>query len=81
MNRAQRAIGIGGFIMLAALGTGWAIEKGSGHSRPDGGAAVTEPTKTGDLVTLPQGPSAGGQAPTSDSSQEYDRSDLLLSQG
>ena len=80
MNGVRRAI-IGGFITLAVLGTGWAIENGSGHSRPQGAAMVTEPTKTGDVVTLPQGALAGGQTATSDSSQEYDRSDLLLSQG
>jgi len=86
MNRTRRTIGVGAFIMLAVLGTGWALEKASSNSRTQGGTAVIEPTKTGDTVTAPltrapQDESAGGQAATTDSSPEYDRSDLILSQG
>lgn len=86
MNKTRRIIGVGAFIMLAVLGAGWALEKASSSSRTHGGAAVVEPTKTGDAVTAPltrtpQDESAGGAAATIDSSPEYDRSDLILSQG
>jgi hypothetical protein len=86
MNRTRRTIGITAFIMLAALGTGWALEKALSHSHPGGRPALVEPAKTSDILTAPVmgGPADTGdvgQPATTDSSPEYDRSDLILSQG
>jgi hypothetical protein len=82
MTRTQRTIGIGAFVMLGVLGTGWALEKASSTCRAQRGAAVSEPAKASDTAPAPvprerrePQPSATG------SSQESDRSDLLLSQG
>jgi len=79
MTRTQRTIGIGAFVMLAVLGTGWALEKGYSSQR---GVASDEPSAQTDPINAPDSiqpadeqPAAGG------ASQEYDRSDLLLSQG
>jgi len=79
MTRTQRTIGISAFVMLAVLGTGWALEKGYGTQR---GVASDEPSAQTDPINAPDSiqpadeqPAAGG------ASQEYDRSDLLLSQG
>lgn len=74
MNRTRRTIGLSVFVMLIVLGTGWALEKkASSNSQRQGGAPVTEPAKASE-------PSEVTPAAT-DSNQEYDRSDLLLSQG
>jgi ABC-type oligopeptide transport system substrate-binding subunit len=74
MNRTRRTIGLSVFVMLVVLGTGWALErKASSNSHRQGGAEVTEPAKSSE-------PSDVKPAAT-DSNQEYDRSDLLLSQG
>lgn len=75
MNRTRLAIGLSAFVMLAALGTDWALEKAYSNSHRLGGAAVSEPAKTSDAVaTTPVDVPAATE-------QEYDRSDLLLSQG
>ncbi len=74
MNRTRRTIGLSILVMLVVLGTGWALEKkASSNSQRRGGAVVTEPAKANE-------PSDVKPAAT-DSDQEYDRSDLLLSQG
>jgi hypothetical protein len=78
MNRARRAIGFSVLVMLLALGTGWMVERAIRGSHALGGAeirgshsraATGEPTKPNDAVR----PAA--------SDQEYDRSNLILSQG
>jgi hypothetical protein len=82
MNRNWRTIGLSAFVMLAVLGTGWALENTSSGSRTQGTAAVSGPAKASDPVTTPatREPSDVRPAAT-DSSPEYDRSDLILSQG
>ena len=71
INRTRRAIGLSAFLILAAMGTGWAVAKTSGvaGSIPP---AVTEPAR--DDTRRPD-----IQPAATDS--EYDRSDLLLSLG
>ena len=86
MNMTRRAIGIGVVVALAVLGTGWALEKAASGSRTHGGGATIERTRTGDPDSAPRtGPTpddaAVRPAPTRDSIQEYDRSDLILIQG
>ena len=68
MTGTRRAIAVGAFIMLAVLGTAWALEnRATLRLRGDEQAPVTVPAATGDFV-----------AP---SEPLIDRSDLLLSQG
>ena len=78
MSRTRRTIGLSVFVMLVVLGTGWALEKkASSSSQKQGGAAVTEPAKASE----PSDESPEVKPAATDSNQEYDRSDLLLSQG
>jgi hypothetical protein len=66
MTGTRRAIAVGAFIMLAVLGTAWALEhRATTRLRGDEQAPVTAPT--GDSV-----------APAE---EIYDRSDLILIQG
>ena len=68
MTGTRRAIAVGAFIMLAVLGTAWALEhRATTRLRGDEQAPYTEPAKTGDFLVP--------------SEQHYDRSDLILSQG
>jgi len=82
MSRTRRTVGIGALIMLTVLGTGWALER---VSRTPEAGAVIESGRTGDgvapLTRSLQDESTVAPAAVMDSSQEYDRSDLLLSQG
>jgi hypothetical protein len=81
-NRTRRTIGVGAFVMLAVLGMGWALEKAHSNSQRQGGAAVSEPAKGSGAVTTPlEREPVDMQPPATDSSQEYDRSDLILTQG
>jgi hypothetical protein len=81
-NRTRRTIGLSALVILIVLGTGWALEKASSNSHRQGGAAVSEPAKASDAVTTPVSREPLDVRPAAtDSSQEYDRSDLLLSQG
>jgi len=77
MKGTRRAIGIGSVVLLAALGTGLALEKTSGH--PGAAPAKAIDPVTAPLSSAPEGPQPG--ADSDSTSQEYDRSDLLLSQG
>lgn len=82
VNRTRRTIGLSAFVMLVVLGTGWALEKASSNSHRQSGAAVNEPAKASDAVTTPLSREPMEVQPAAtDSSPEYDRSDLLLSQG
>ena len=82
MNRTRRTIGLSAFVMLAVLGTGWALEKASSNSRPKDGAAVSEPAKASDAAPTPASREPRDVQPAAtDASPEYDRSDLILSQG
>src|SRR5438094_4462050 len=80
MNRTRRTIGLSAFVMLAVLGTGWALEKASSNSRTKDGAAVSEPAKASDAIPTSREPLDVQPAATG-ASPEYDRSDLILSQG
>lgn len=86
MSMTRRAVGIGVVVVLAVLGTGWALEKAASNSRAHGGGAAIERTResgpdSSPRAGDPQGDAAVRPAPTSDSIQEYDRSDLILIQG
>jgi len=82
MNRTWRTIGLSAFVMLVVLGTGWALEKPSSSSRTQGGAAVSDPAKESDAVpTTPSREPSQVHPAATGSSPEYDRSDLILSQG
>ena len=50
MTRTQRTIGISAFVMLAVLGTGWALEKGYSSQR---GFASDEPSAESDPINAP----------------------------
>ena len=75
MTRARRTIGFA-FVVFLALGTGWVVEEAirgphshDGAATANDGAATGEPAKPNDSVR----PAA--------TDQDYDRSDLILSQG
>ena len=83
MNETRRAMGIGALTVLAVMGTGWAIERAATSAHKPG-AGVVEPVKVrlaepAAPASEPRDESAGG-VPV-DSSLEFDRSDLILSQG
>ena len=81
-KQTRRRIGIGVFVALVALGTGWELEWASSGSHRQDGGAVAAPAKASDAVTAPLPREPWDDLPAAtDSSQEYDRSDLLLSQG
>ena len=77
MNKT-RVIGLSALAVLVVLGTGWAIEKGS-HAQ--GRAPLSAPGKAPEAATAPNTREPEIQPAAVDSNQEYDRSDLLLSQG
>ena len=77
MTRARRVIGFFVLVMLLALGTGWIGEKAIRGRDSDGGVATGEPAKSNDAVR-PAATTRSGIAP---GDEEYDRSDLILSQG
>ena len=77
MTRARRVIGFFVLVMLLALGTGWIGEKAIRGRDSDGGVATGEPAKPNDAVR-PAATTRPGIAP---GDEEYDRSDLILSQG
>lgn len=80
MNKTRRMIGLSALVILVVLGTGWALAKASGSHPPRG--AVSEPAKPSDAVTTPSSLELRDTQPAAtESSQEYDRSDLLLIQG
>jgi hypothetical protein len=82
MNGTRRTIGLSAFVMLVVLGTGWALEKASSYSHTQSGAAVSKPAKASDAVTAPVSREPFDVQPAAThSSPEYDRSDLILSQG
>lgn len=77
MNKT-RVIGLSALAVLVVLGTGWAIEKSS-HAQ--GRAPLSAPAKASDAATAPTTREPEIQPAAVESNQEYDRSDLLLSQG
>ena len=71
MDWTRRTIGLVLFIIFAVAGSGWALDKAFSKSHARGAAPVVEP------ASAPLTPSAK-PAPIE---VEYDRSDLILSQG
>ena len=71
MSNARRMIGLSAFVALVGLGTGWALGTTLSNSRMQTGTAASESAMASQAVN----------AQPTDSSQEDDRSDLLLSQG
>ena len=68
--------------ILIVLGMGWSLEKAASNAHRQGGAAASEPGKANDAVTLPNAQEPKDEQPAAtDAIQEYDRSDLILSQG
>ena len=82
MKGTRRAIGIGSVVLFAALGTGLALGTPFGHTSTPGVAIVPASPKATETVIAPVSSAPERtQTGAADSSQEYDRSDLLLSQG
>ena len=78
MNKTRWMIALGVLVTLVVLGTDLALEKAfSQHGK----AAVVEPVKMSDAAVTPVKLEPVDMPAATDSSQEYDRSDLLLSQG
>jgi hypothetical protein len=70
MTKTRRAIAVGTFVLLAVLGTAWAYERTQVVPQAFGPSeAVSAPANP----VPPDAPATGAQ--------EYDRSDLILSQG
>jgi hypothetical protein len=75
MNRTRRTVGVAAFATLVVLGTGWTLEKELSSSHAKSGAPLSEPARASDEDTWDV------RSAATDSGPEYDRSDLLLSQG
>jgi len=80
VNNARQMISLSAFVALVSLGTGWALGTTLSNSRMQTGVAVSEPAKASEPVTVSPDRKPSNARPT-DSSPEYDRSDLSLSQG
>jgi len=80
MSMTRRTIGIGAFIVFAVIGTGWALDKAANNAKGRTEVSIQEIMPTGALTT-PSTDGSTGALPAADTSPEYDRSDLLLSQG
>jgi hypothetical protein len=78
MTRTRRTFVVGAFILLAVLGTAWAFERATSHA-PGRDGAVLEPAKS-PANWNDFGPT-GRPVIAPDQTLEYDRSDLILSQG
>ena len=72
MDWTRRTIGLVLIIIFAVAGSGWALEKAFSKSHARGAAPVVEP------AAAPLTPS---DKPAATNDVEYDRSDLILTQG
>jgi hypothetical protein len=72
----RRKMGVSAFVALAVLGTGWVVERASSSAQMQGGAAISESVSASEAAIVPV-----FQPAVTNSSEQYDRSDLLLSQG
>jgi hypothetical protein len=80
MNRARRTIGFSVLVMLLALGTGWIVERAIRGLHALSGPAIRGSYSDGGTTTSgPATPNDAVRPAATD--QDYDRSDLLLSQG
>jgi hypothetical protein len=80
VNRARRRVGLRVLVVFLALGTGWLLERAIRGPHALGGAPIGEPRSNGGAATGAPAPPSGGVRPAS-TEPEYDRSDLILSQG
>jgi hypothetical protein len=81
MNRTRWMIALGVLVTLVVLGTDLALEKAFSSYHSQSGAAVREPVKASEAAAAPLTVEPVDMPAAADSGQEYDRSDLLLSQG
>ena len=81
MNKTRWMIALGVLVTFVVLGTDLVLEKAFSNYHPQGAAAVIEPVKASDAATAPLPLEPIDMPAATDSAQEYDRSDLLLSQG
>jgi hypothetical protein len=73
-------VGLGVLAVFLALGTGLLLERAIRGPHALGGAPIGEPRSNGGTATGAPAPPNGGARPAS-AEPEYDRSDLMLSQG
>jgi hypothetical protein len=78
MTRTRRTFVVGAFVLLAVLGTAWALERATSHA-PARDGAVIEPARS-PANWSDFGPD-GRPVIAPDQTPEYDRSDLILTQG
>ena len=82
MNKTRWTIGLSALVILIVLGTGWALEKGSQQRSPARRGRSQRAREGERRVTAPSSQEPKDEQPAAtDASQEYDRSDLILSQG
>jgi hypothetical protein len=72
MDWTRRTIGLVLFIIFAVAGSGWALDKAFSKAHARGPAPVVEPASA---------PLTPADKPAATNDVEYDRSDLILSQG
>jgi len=72
MDWTRRTVGLVLFIIFAVAGSGWALEKAFSQSHARGAAPVVEPAGA---------PLTPSDKPAATNDVEYDRSDLILTQG
>jgi len=77
MDWTRRTIGLVLFIIFAVVGSGWALEKAFSQSHARGAAPVVEPAG----APLTPSPLTPSEKPAATNDVEYDRSDLILTQG
>jgi len=72
MSKTRRSMAVGTFVLLAVLGTAWAYERTQ---------VIPQAFGPSEAVSAPANPVPPDAPATTDWAQEYDRSDLILSQG
>jgi hypothetical protein len=78
MNKTRRAIGLTALVILVGLGAGWALEQAY-SAQAQRGLDIREPAKPSEGSVTPISVEPSDVQPvTTEPSQEYDRSDLLL---
>jgi hypothetical protein len=81
MSKTRWMIALGVLVTLVVLGTDLVLEKAFSNYHPQGGAAVIRPIQASDAPATPPTLEPVDMPTATDSGQEYDRSDPLLSQG
>jgi hypothetical protein len=81
MNKTRRMIGLIALVILVVVGTAWALDRAYNAQAPRG-FDNSEPGRPSDGAVTPISVEPADARPAaSEPSQEYDRSDLLLSLG